>query len=856
VWKKPRGPYVKSMSPIRKPRVFPVERKDILAIVPSLEKKPYLAHLGSSGDTQLLSKHLLQVSVISARLGAKIGMARAGELIGLIHDLGKYSQAFQHYLREMSHNAEMEMEPDLSARGSVDHSTAGAQLVWNHLIHSGASQSRHAAEFLSLCIASHHSGLIDCVKPDGSDDLSRRLNKADDRTHRTEAWNNAEAVVRKRIETLLTDPELIVELIDACRRIRMTDDDNVIQPLKRGLLARMLFSCLIDADRIDSADFEKPVAASFRQHNNYTPWSDLIARLENHLAQFSSEGSVNGLRRQVSMHCLEAAGRPRGIYTLTVPTGGGKTLASLRFALHHAQAQSKPMERVIYVSPYISIVDQNAEIVRKVLEPEGCDFASIVLEHHSNLTGEKESWRGGVLAENWDAPVVFTTAVQVLEALFGGGTRAVRRMHALANAVIVFDEVQTLPIRTIHLFNNAVNFLVEQCGSSVVLCTATQPLLHKVNEAKGAARLAPAAELMPDPPALFRALKRFETFDQTKKAGGWQSVDVAELAVAETLDEGSCLVGVNTKRDALAIYSACKVRLDELHENLEPGCLVHLSTHMCPAHRLDALTAMKAALKEKRRVLCVSTQLIEAGVDIDFAAVVRDLAGLDSIAQAAGRCNRNGERLSGRVHIVKLATQLPKQLEEIASAQNTTLRILDEWKDATGDVPFDLSDPEQMSLFFQYHFFARKDLMGYPVKLERKDTLLNMLGKNGMAVDDGPKPHTRPGGFMQSFRSAADEFRPIDSVTQGVVVPFGKAGEEIINLLCSTRDLDGQFRLLRRAQQFTVNLFPHEILSLQQKGAIKETQPGTGVLCLQPGFYSGEFGLDLEGQGRMETLNV
>lgn len=712
-------------------------------------------------------------------------------------------------------------------------------------------------EFLALCIASHHSGMIDCVKLDGSDDLSRRMNKTDANTHRTEVWSNADAVVRERIEALLAAPGLVSELTDACKRIVEKNTDHVTQPLQRGLLARILFSCLIDADRIDSADFEKPIAARLRQHSNYAPWIDLIGRLENHLTQFSSEGSVNGLRRQISTHCLEAAARPKGIYTLTVPTGGGKTLASSRFALHHAKQHG--MDRVIYVSPYISIVDQNAQIVRKVLEPEGCDFASIVLEHHSNLTPDKETWRGGVLAENWDAPVVFTTAVQVLEALFGGGTRAVRRMHALANAVIVFDEVQTLPIRTVHLFNNAVNFLVEQCGSSVVLCTATQPLLHEVDKEKGAIRLAPDAKLMPDEAQLFQDLKRFETFDQTKKAGGWQPVDVAELAVAETLDERSCLVVVNTKGDALAIYSACKARLDELHENLEPGCLVHLSTHMCPAHRLQALSTMKTALEERGRVLCVSTQLIEAGVDIDFATVVRDLAGLDSIAQAAGRCNRNGEHSTGKVHIVKLATPLPKQLEEIACAQNNTLRILDEWINEKGDAPFDLTDPQQMNTFFKYYFFNRAALMDYKVKhppAERDDTLMRMLGRNGMAVADGPQPHPRPGGFMQSFHSASREFRVIDTATQGVVVPFGEAGKEVINLLCSTQNLGGQFRLLRWAQQFTVNLFPHEISSLQQKGAIEEAQLGTGVLYLHSGFYSEEFGLDLEGKGRMETLHV
>jgi CRISPR-associated endonuclease/helicase Cas3 len=779
---------------------------------------------------------------------------------GLAHDLGKYSQEFQRYLQEAPHREDIEMEPLKSVRGSVDHSTAGAQIIWNHFCQTNVARSRRAAEILSLCIASHHSGMIDCVKPDGSDDLSRRLKKSEAAAHLQEAWSHTDQAIRERVGSLLANSELAGEIDAACERIRLIDSDTIIQPFKLGLLTRILFSCLIDADRTDTAVSEKPVVAHFRQHGEYAPWSDLIGRLEKHLTQFSSiasaspEEKVNAIRRQVSTHCLEAAGRPKGIFTLTVPTGGGKTLASLRFALHHAQRHG--LERVIYVSPYISIVDQNAQVVREILEPKESPFASVVLEHHSNLTPDKAGWRGGVLAENWDAPVVFTTAVQVLEALFGAGTRAARRMHALANAVIIFDEVQTLPVRTIHLFNNAVNFLVEQCGSSVVLCTATQPLLHEVDKAKGAIRLAPLPELMPDVAQLFRGLKRYETFDHTRKPGGWQHDEIAELAVAEILAEGSCLVVVNTKRDALAIYTVCKARLDALHESLGPDCLVHLSTHMCPAHRLQALAAMKVALKEKRRVLCVSTQLIEAGVDIDFAVVIRDLAGLDSIAQAAGRCNRNGERGSGNVHIVKLAARLPKGLEEIACAQNDALRVLDDWRDEMGDAPFDLSDPNPMHTFFQYFFFNRGKLMDYPVRHEREDTLLHMLGKNGMAVADGPQPCARAGGMMQSFMSAARGFQVIEKVTQGVVVPFGDQGEEIVNLLCSTRDLEKQFRLLRQAQQFTVNLFPHEISGLQRRGAIAEAQPGTGVLCLQPGFYSQEFGLDLEGKERMETLNA
>jgi CRISPR-associated endonuclease/helicase Cas3 len=268
---------------------------------------------------------------------------------------------------------------------------------------------------------------------------------------------------------------------------------------------------------------------------------------------------------------------------------------------------------------------------------------------------------------------------------------------------------------------------------------------------------------------------------------------------------------------------------------------------------------MKAALasQEGKRVLCVSTQLIEAGVDIDFATVVRDLAGLDSIAQAAGRCNRNGEKAIGRVHIVKMAQALPKQLEEIRCAQENALRVLNDWRDEYGNQPFELSDPREMERFFKHHFFARANQMDYPVKAsisQRDDTLLRMLGENGMAVDDAKRAGLKRGGLMQSFASAAQAFRAIDCQTQGVVVPFRKEGIDLIAELSAAHDLASEFRLLRRAQQFTVNVFPHEMESLKRKDAVYEASKGTGVLCLREGFYSNEFGLALDGSERMESL--
>lgn len=798
---------------------------------------------------QELRLHLDSVAAITSRLAGKIGLLHAGELIGLAHDVGKYSGAFQQYLQKAAGDAAMEMEQDFSLKGSVDHSTAGAQVIGVGLANSNGGI---ASQMLALCVASHHSGLIDCIAPDGVDVLTRRLNKDGALSHRDEVWSQAEQTIRGRLKTLLNSGDVASEIDAAMGRISEKDSDAVIRPFKQGLLLRMLFSCLIDGDRIDTADFDKPRAARFRQHGEYVSWQELIDRLELKLAAFSNERWVDQLRCEISGRCLAASRRPKGVFTLTVPTGGGKTLASLRFALHHALRWD--MDRIIYVSPYISIADQNADVVRKILEPAGCNFASIVLEHHSSLTPDKESWRGSVLAESWDAPVVFTTAVQVLEALFGGGTRSARRLHALANAVIVFDEVQTLPVRMIHMFNNAVNFLVEQCGASVVLCTATQPLLHRVDKVKGEIRLAEDAQLMQDAPQLFRNLKRYETFDKSNEPGGWSATRVSDLAVAEMLEYESCLVIVNTKRDALAIYMACKEQLNALVEPMEEDCFVHLSTRMCPAHRLEALDGMKAALLQKKRVLCVSTQLIEAGVDIDFATVVRDLAGLDSIAQAAGRCNRNGDRASGRVHIVKMAEPLPKQLEEIRCGQQNARRVLEDWRDDQGDAPFPLSDPLQMERFFGHHFFARRDQMDYPVKAQRDDTLLQMLGENGMAVADSRLAGVKRHGFMQSFASAAREFHVIDSQTQGIVVPYGKEGKDLVAALSAARDLALEFQLLRKAQRFAVNVFEHEMKALTQSRAIYEVQAGTGVFCLREEFYSSEFGLTFEGSGRMESM--
>lgn len=796
----------------------------------------HIAHHDKRRDaSQPLEVHLEQVSGLARGYAIKLGLPRCAELIGLLHDLGKYSDEFQNYIKSavglLDQDVDEEAVDPIDRKGKVDHSTAGAQWIWRELGKQG-TEGRVAAQFLSLCIASHHSGLIDCLAPDGSNVFDRRTNKSDDRTHLTEALSKADAPIRERMNALAKHPELRKELTDAIKKV--AGDQHFFN---WGLLLRFLFSCLIDADRTNSAEFEQP---DRRKRIGMQPeWPVLIDRLERHLSAFPSTHDIDKLRKVIAQHCMAGADRERGTYTLTVPTGGGKTLASLRFALHHAKRHG--LERIIYVIPYTSIIDQNAQVARQILEPAGTSLGSIVLEHHSNLTPEKDTWQNKTLSENWDAPIIYTTTVQLLEALFSAGTRDVRRLHRLSKAVIVFDEVQTLPIKTFHLFCNAMNFVVEQCGSTVLLCTATQPLLHELDEKKGRLRLSKDHELMPDVKRLFKDLERVEVLD-LRRTNGWSTPDIAALAGKCMQVYGSCLVIVNTKAMALTLY--------EQSGGATNKDLYHLSTHMCPTHRKSVLAEIRARLEpdQEKPTLCISTQLIEAGVDVDFGSAIRSAAGLDSIAQASGRCNRNGRYVKRPVYVVNPTDEKVDMLEEIKVGQDDFARFMRDY--VVNPEEFDnspLSDAA-MKRYFTYFFFNRRAAMTYPVappRFERTDTLLDVLSHNGKSLEEHARIHKKKPDLLlrQSFMSAAKAFRPIDSLAQGVIVPYGDEGIRIINELCSAFDPTKAYELLRRAQQFSVNVFPNVLRRLQDANAVTEAQEGTGILYLNAQYYDNHTGL-------------
>jgi CRISPR-associated endonuclease/helicase Cas3 len=804
-----------------------------------------IAHISEDGRIHPLSEHLRKTADLAAEFAGKIGLPTLGALTGLLHDFGKYSGQFQKYLYSAAGDINSDEDDYVDTRGmkgKIDHSSAGAQYIWEALHDNNDVILSLAGQIMSLCVASHHSGLIDCLSPDGTDSFSKRMGKPDAETHLKEVKAQIDDSLLTHINDLLVSPNIKNEFEQCLKKLFEGEKSHEIRAFNLGLLVRFLFSSLIDADRLHSA--ERRITASKN-------WKVLIDKFENHLAGLKMRNEIDKVRNHISSSCRDFSLREIGLFQLTVPTGGGKTLASLRFALHHAKKHQ--MERIIYVIPYTSIIDQNAAIIRKILETSKELSGRVVLEHHSNLTPENDTWLTQILSENWDAPIVFTTSVQFLEALFASGTRGARRMHQLANAVIIFDEIQTIPLRTIHLFNNAINFLVEQCRSTVVFCTATQPLLNSVDAKKGTAKLSNNPELVSEPGKLFEDMSRVVVLDK-RKPGGWTEDEVAEAVLQEIKSAGSTLIIVNTKNQAREVYRKCR--------NIIKEDVYHLSTHMCPAHRLDVLKKVRNRLNpdNPEQIICVSTQLIEAGVDVDFGSVIRYLAGLDSIAQAAGRCNRNGLRPVGRVFVVNPAGENLDKLPDIRIGRDKAERVLDEFRNDTASHRMNEADITlYISRFYQYYFFDRANEMDYPVSprdVGRDDTLLSMLSANDLSVSAYKRANKAapPLWLRQSFRAAAQAFRVIDSPTEGVIVPYGEQGRSIISDLAASIRPESKYELLKEAQRFSVNLFPYERDKLSRAGGLRETREGSGILYLDSRYYSEDFGVSMDGDGQMEFL--
>lgn len=804
----------------------------------------YIAHVRElDKEIQTIKTHLLGVQRLAEQFGEKLGLKHVAGLAGLLHDLGKYSEKFQQYIDIVAFHPELPQPK----RGEVDHSTAGGRLLFSLLHHKESTFcEKLLAEIVGNAIISHHSNLQDYLSPEIKSDYLRRVQDTN--------LPEYELAVERFFQDMMSKEELINYIHVAVDELEQFINRT---PTQSFFVTKYIFSCLIDADRTDTRSFEEKVEAG-EPTQHLLLFDAYYRRLMDHLAALKERSDasepINVLRARMSEQCdVFAAERPSGIYTLSIPTGGGKTLASLRYALRHAGKYNK--QRIIYVVPYTTIIEQNADEVRKILKD-----SEHILEHHSNIIEDDPNGRGdddeaddGIITDkeklklardNWDSPIIFTTLVQFLNVFYAKGNRNTRRMHNLSHSVIVFDEVQKVPIHCIALFNEALNFLKQDAHCSILLCTATQPTLEEVKHSLWKDR---DGEIVPNLSEVAKAFKRVELIDQTEDP--MTNETLAGWVKSEINGWGSTLIILNTKRVVKDLYEKLKDF---------PVPVYHLSTSMCAAHRKEQIEEIRGMLDQQDPFICVTTQLIEAGVDVSFKCVIRSLAGLDSIAQAAGRCNRHGEDESRNVYIINHAEEAVSKLKEIKVGKDMSSHVLARFKKKADKYEGNLLLPKAMSEYFRYYYNRMEVNLNYYVKkLDKEMTkLLMSLSQENDYVTHYQKKHgtSFPLLLNGSYKTAAEHFQVIDQKTTSVLVPYGR-GKELIAQLNSGAWLEDISKFLKQAQQYTVNLYSQELEHLRRDNAIVVHLDGM-IYELKENWYSDEYGVDLKGEGGMDDLII
>lgn len=711
-------------------------------------KIQYLAHVRQASNggwkEHLLEEHLQEVSRLAGEFAQPFEGGEWAALAGLWHDLGKYSADFQDYLTLASGYEKQDAHVEIEGSSKrVNHSSAGAIFACEKMGAKG--------RLLAYLIAGHHAGLPDWSAAEtGAAALEYRLTSKE----------YLEALPFSKIPSQIINPDILPS------QKPLGGADGL------ALWLRMLFSCLVDADFLDTEIFMDEERAAIRQ--GYRDLISLLTDFNGHMEQMISKSDptpVNAIRRDILRQCRTKAAFMPGLFSLTVPTGGGKTLASMAFALEHALAHNR--KRIIYVIPYTSIIEQTAGIFRSI-------FGDNVVEHHSNLDPDKgENARSRLAAENWDAPIVVTTNVQFFESLFASRTSRCRKLHNIIDSVVVLDEAQLLPPEFLQPITDVINLLAAHYGVTFLFSTATQPKLasFEVYGQKPFRGLDNVCEIIEDTDALYAALKRVEVEipSDLYKPQDWDSL------AAELSQYPKVLCIVNRRDDA---------RL--LHGLMLKGTL-HLSALMCGEHRSRVIAEIKSRLSHNEPVRVISTQLVEAGVDLDFPVVYRALAGLDSIAQAAGRCNREGKLKGlGRVIIFVPPTSAPPGL--LRQAAQISVSLMAGLKE-------DLLGRIVVQRFFE-HLYVRAPSLD-------KHSITDLLSRDARRA-------------QIQFRTVAQKFKLIDDKYQTILVRYGKSDEllELLSRIGPTRDL------MRKLQRYAVNIPPRLFAHLAKTGDVYPIHSG------------------------------
>lgn len=737
-----------------------------------MKKTEYYGHSLKDKDKsewQLLKTHLSDTARLAKQFGEDAKVGDLAYVAGLFHDIGKYSKAFQ---------------KRLEGKGpKVDHATAGAKEIIN-LFNENQLQ-KTLATVISYCIAGHHTGLPDYGDSSDVDGTGTLISRTE----------------KKRLEDFKEyKTEIDTSSLELKPRTLKTSNNE----FSTAFMTRMIFSALVDADFQDTQNF---IGQSEKPRGGYASIEELCNTFNEAIKKFDNpESEINKKRTETLKHCVEQADSEQGFFTLTIPTGGGKTLASMAFALNHAKKHG--LKRVIYVIPFTSIIEQNAGVFKEYLGDEN------VLEHHSNFDWKKEDKKDTedaddetkdaldklkLASENWDIPIVVTTNVQFFESLYANKNSRCRKLHNIAKSVIVFDEAQTLPQEYLDPCMLAVKELVVNYGASAVFCTATQPVLNKRLEN------VKFTELAHDPQSLFDFYKRVQITNISK------TPDADLIEKIKLHQQALCIV--NTRKHAKGLF-----------DQLEGEGNFHLSTLMCPAHRKEVLKKIRSLLTDSNNPICrvISTQVMEAGIDVDFPVGFRALAGLDSIIQAAGRVNREMKRDLSNIFVFDPETpfikKTPTFVKQGATVAEKTLREF-------------ANNPDSVSAIESYFNFLY-DIQGKNA-FDVKKVLSNF--ENGLAFD---------------FKKTAEDFRMIDNNTVSVIIPYN---EEAKQLLEKAKHHPYPYKFAKQLQMYTVNIYEKEFEKIQSKGVI-ETYNETYQVLNNMSFYDKHTGLILPADAGGDAL--
>jgi CRISPR-associated endonuclease/helicase Cas3 len=721
--------------------------------------KKYYAHTldrKPPSDWQPLEEHLKNVAEMARLFAKAFGAGDWGYLAGLWHDLGKYSEAFQQRLGAAEGtDAHIETKP-----GRVDHSTAGAQYAFNIL--------RDKGKILAYAIAGHHAGL-----PNG------KANEASDLTSR----------LKKNVPDYSSFPNQLFNIATLNDPPFMSDKKRF--GFQLSFFVRMIFSSLVDADFLDTEAFMDREKSLWRK--GYPDLSEMDNRLTsalNKLIGSASDTPINEHRTKILKNCLDAAESPQGLFSLTVPTGGGKTLSSLAFAMKHALKHG--LERIIYVIPYTSIIEQNAAVFRKILGEDA------VLEHHSNFEPKEEDHRSRLAAENWDAPLIVTTNIQFFESLYRCRSSRCRKIHNIAKSVVILDEAQMLPVPLLRPCMEVLKELSSTYRTTIVLCTATQPALSTNENFKDG--LDGVREIIPDPAKLYNLYNLFKPIHLEILPA------ISDDVLSDRLKaHNQVLCIVNTRKHARLIFESIRD---------QEGCY-HLSALMCPAHRTKKFKEIRSALSKGLPCRVVSTQLIEAGVDIDFPVVYRCAAGIDSIAQAAGRCNREGKiPEGGKVYVFLSETGLPPgHFRHTAETAEAVIRHHDD--------PLSL---EAVKEYFRTLYWMRGELL------------------DEYQILDDLNEGKRKGDFP--FRVVDKKFKIIKDDMESIIIPWKKneQDKDAEKIIQGLRYAEYPARFARKAQRFTIQVPPRVLSSLEYAGSVERLHDQYCVL-INMDLYRDDLGL-------------